>query len=46
MHFVTEIGCFMFAYPYIEDGDLLDFEYFWGGRTSCKTGVPARPRRV
>ena len=36
MHFVTEVGCFMFAYPYVQHGDLLDFEFFWGGRTSCK----------
>ena len=36
MHFITEVGCFLFAYPGIADGAVLDFEYFWGGRTSCK----------
>ena len=36
MHFVTEIGGFLFSYPAIKDGELLDYTYFWGGRTSCK----------
>jgi glycosyltransferase involved in cell wall biosynthesis len=36
MHFVTEVGCYLFAYPGLADGAVLDFEYFWGGRTSCK----------
>jgi len=36
MHFVTEKGGYLFAYPGIADGALLDFDYFWGGRTSCK----------
>jgi hypothetical protein len=36
MHFVTEVGCFLFSYPSLHDGDVLDFEYFWGGRASCK----------
>ena len=36
MRFVTETGCHLFAYPGISDGATLDFEYFWGGRTSCK----------
>jgi glycosyltransferase involved in cell wall biosynthesis len=36
MHFVTEVGCYLFAYPHLSDGDAVDFEYFWGGRTSCK----------
>jgi glycosyltransferase involved in cell wall biosynthesis len=36
MHFVTDIGCFLFAYPYIKHGDILDYRNFWGGRTSCK----------
>ncbi|MGQ0732809.1 MAG: glycosyltransferase family 2 protein [Acidobacteriota bacterium] len=36
MHFVTEVGCFLFSYPNINDGDILDYSYFWGGRSSCK----------
>lgn len=36
MHFVTEIGCFLFSYPHIKDGDILDYTFFWGGRSSCK----------
>jgi hypothetical protein len=36
MHFVTEVGCFLFSYPAIQHGQILDFSYFWGGRTSCK----------
>lgn len=36
MHFVTNVGCFLFAYPYIKNGDVLDYKNFWGGRTSCK----------
>jgi len=37
MHFVTESGCFPFSStPHIEAGELLDFSYFRGGRSSCK----------
>jgi glycosyltransferase involved in cell wall biosynthesis/predicted O-methyltransferase YrrM len=36
MHFVTEVGCFLFSYPGLKGGDVLDFSYFWGGRSSCK----------
>jgi len=36
MHFVTKIGCFLFSYPGLRNGDLLDYTYFWGGRSSCK----------
>ncbi len=36
MHFVTEVGCFLFSYPSLKDGDILDYSYFWGGRSSCK----------
>jgi glycosyltransferase involved in cell wall biosynthesis len=36
MHFITEVGCFLFSYPRIEHGAILDFTYFWGGRSSCK----------
>lgn len=36
MHFITEVGCFLFSYPHFKHGDILDFTYFWGGRSSCK----------
>ncbi|MDH4264509.1 MAG: glycosyltransferase family 2 protein [Deltaproteobacteria bacterium] len=36
MHFVVEVGCFLFSYPHIKHGDILDYTYFWGGRSSCK----------
>jgi len=36
MHFVTETGRFMFSYPLLRDADIVDYTYFWGGRTSCK----------
>src|SRR5437773_1433030 len=36
MHYITEIGRFLFAYGTLEDGQMLDFTYFWGGRSSCK----------
>jgi glycosyltransferase involved in cell wall biosynthesis len=38
MHFVTQVGCQLFNYPRLTDGDLLDYSYFWGGRSSCKLG--------
>lgn len=36
MHFVTDVGCFLFSYPNIRHGSILDYTYFWGGRSSCK----------
>ena len=36
MHFVTEVGCFLFSYPSLKNGEVLDYSYFWGGRSSCK----------
>ncbi len=39
MHFVTQVGCFLFSYPEIKDGDVLDFTHFWGGRSSCKRAM-------
>jgi glycosyltransferase involved in cell wall biosynthesis len=36
MYFVTEVGCFLFSYPSLKHGDILDYSYFWGGRSSCK----------
>ena len=36
MNFVTEVGCFLFSYPLIKHGQILDYTYFWAGRSSCK----------
>ena len=36
MEYILEIAEFLFAYKHLSDGQLLDFNYFWGGRTSCK----------
>ena len=36
MTFITDIGCFLFNYPGIRNGDILDYTHFWGGRSSCK----------
>src|SRR5204863_5645625 len=36
MRYVTHVGRQLFSYGAIEHGDVLDFTYFWGGRTSCK----------
>jgi glycosyltransferase involved in cell wall biosynthesis len=39
MHFVTEVGSFLFSYPSLKHGDVLDYTYFWGGRSSCKRSL-------
>jgi glycosyltransferase involved in cell wall biosynthesis len=39
MHFVTDIGHFLFSYSQLKDGQQLDFTYFWGGRSSCKRSL-------
>ncbi|HET6171004.1 MAG TPA: glycosyltransferase [Gaiellales bacterium] len=36
MRFVTDVGHYLFAYDGLEDGQSLDYTYFWGGRSSCK----------
>ncbi len=36
MRYLTDIGRFLFAYGNLQDGQLLDFTHFWGGRSSCK----------
>lgn len=36
MRYVTEVGCQLFSYRPLKDGQELDFTYFWGGRSSCK----------
>jgi GT2 family glycosyltransferase/glycosyltransferase involved in cell wall biosynthesis len=42
MRYVTEIGRFLFAYGDLRDGQILDFTYFWGGRSSCKRSFLAK----
>lgn len=36
MYFLTEVGCYLFSYPKVTHGQLLDYTHFWGGRSSCK----------
>jgi GT2 family glycosyltransferase len=36
MRFVTDVGCYLFSYGRVSDGDVLDYTWFWGGRSSCK----------
>ena len=36
LHYVTEVGCYLLAYPNLKNGDVLDYPYFWGGCCSCK----------
>jgi glycosyltransferase involved in cell wall biosynthesis len=42
MHFVMNIGQQLFAYRDLTDGTMLDFGYFWGGRSSCKRSLLAQ----
>lgn len=42
MRYVTDIGRFLFAYGNLQDGQILDFTYFWGGRSSCKRSFLAK----
>lgn len=39
MEFITEIGCFLFSYPYLKHAQELDYTYFWGGRSSVKRSL-------
>lgn len=39
MHFVTEVAFYLFCYPRISANEWLDYTYFWGGRSSCKTAL-------
>ncbi|MDQ1437999.1 MAG: hypothetical protein QOK43_1628 [Acidimicrobiaceae bacterium] len=36
MHYATDVGKFLFDYTCITHGDVLDYTFFWGGRSSCK----------
>src|SRR5437016_997841 len=42
MHYVTDIRRFLFAYGDLKDGQMLDFTYFWVGRSSCKRSFLAK----
>ena len=42
MHYITDVGQLLFSYPSISPGRVLDFSYFWGGRSSCKRSFLAR----
>jgi glycosyltransferase involved in cell wall biosynthesis len=39
MHFITNVGHYLFHYSALADGQELDFTYFWGGRSSCKKSI-------
>jgi GT2 family glycosyltransferase len=39
MEYVTEIGQDLFSYKNLEEGQRLDYTYFWGGRSSCKRSL-------
>jgi glycosyltransferase involved in cell wall biosynthesis len=36
MNYITQIDPMLFYYQGLHHRDVLDYEYFWGGRTSCK----------
>jgi glycosyltransferase involved in cell wall biosynthesis len=42
MDFATNVGQYLFAYKALQDGQPLDFTFFWGGRASCKRTLFAR----
>ena len=39
MQYVTDVGQFLFSYVGLSDGQVLDYTYFWGGRSSCKRAL-------
>lgn len=39
MRFVTDVGCYLFSYGRTTDGEILDYTWFWGGRSSCKREI-------
>lgn len=41
MHYVMDVGRLLFCYT-MNDGQTLDFTFFWGGRSSCKREFLAR----
>src|SRR5438128_443929 len=42
MRYITDLGRFLFAYGDLKDGQILDFTYFCGGRSSCKRSFLAK----
>ncbi|MEM5772525.1 MAG: glycosyltransferase family 2 protein [Candidatus Aenigmatarchaeota archaeon] len=36
MYFITEVGHFLFSYSNLKNNMELNYQYFWGGRSSCK----------
>ena len=44
MRFVTDVGCYLFSYGRITDGEILDYAWFWGGRSSCKREILPGPQ--
>ncbi len=36
MSYITDVGHLLFAYSLLEDGQMLPYHCFWGGRSSCK----------
>jgi GT2 family glycosyltransferase len=42
MRYVTDTRRFLFEYGDLKDGQILDFTYFWGGRSSCKRSFLAK----
>jgi glycosyltransferase involved in cell wall biosynthesis len=39
MQFLVDVGRFLFSYASLKHGELLDYTYFWGGRSSCKRSL-------
>lgn len=42
MRHVTETGCQLFSYGWMQPGQVLDHTGFWGGRSSCKRSLLVR----
>ncbi len=42
MRHVTEVGCQLFSYGWMQRGQVLDHTGFWGGRSSVKRGLLVR----
>jgi glycosyltransferase involved in cell wall biosynthesis len=42
MRHVTEVGCQLFSYGWMQSGQVLDHTTFWGGRSSCKRSLLVR----
>lgn len=39
MHFVNEVEGLLFSYAGLQQGTVLDYRWFWGGRCSCKRAL-------